>query len=365
MDVVALRRAIHSTPELAFHEFETSSMISEQLQLAGYTVRAGIAETGLLADFGSRKPRIAIRSDMDALAITEVNNVNYRSRKQGFMHACGHDAHMACVTTAAHMLAQQPDLRGSIRVIMQPAEEDQQSDDRGSKQMIRAGALEGVDAILGLHVDSTIPTGRVGIVIQPASYMESTFEIKSVSSKSDHVTACGKLVAELHELSEEAALHQCRIQITDMRSTTAEKETGFIITGSIAYQSVQSASTMITYIEECCDKMFGSGNSSVTAHLDVGTFEQHERVIETLYRGACTVIGESNVMRIKRKTWTKNFADYTQVVPGAFMLLGAEIRSSRRTMHSPAFDIDENCLQIGASVLAEAARQLCEEFGRE
>ena len=229
--------------------------------------------------------------------------------------------------------------------------------------MIRAGALNDVKAILGLHVDATMPVGRIGVVVQPASDMMSAFSIVSTSaSKMDHVKAGTLLMTKLHEVGAEAALHQCRISITEMRMSNLESAVGTEIRGTIAYQSISAASTMLRHLCDYCDKQFGESSFTINAELDENAFAQHERAIETVYSAACNLLGEANVLRIKRKTWTKNFADYTQQVPGAFILLGTELRGSRRTMHSATFDIDEAALPIGAAVLAAASHALGEEF---
>lgn len=155
-DLVSMRRHLHAHPELNFAEYETSKFAAEKLRGLGFNVRSMGGETGLVADFGEGDKVVAIRCDMDALPIGELNRSVYASRNPGVMHACGHDAHLAVALGVALLLVKM-DLPGRLRIIVQPG--DDAVGQPGAVTMIEAGALEGVTAVLGLHVDGTIPTG--------------------------------------------------------------------------------------------------------------------------------------------------------------------------------------------------------------
>ena len=159
-ELVSMRRHLHAHPELNFVEYKTSQYAAEKLTALGFSVRQIGGPTGLVADFGSGKT-IAIRCDMDGLPISELNRTTFASQTTGVMHACGHDAHLACTLGAAAILSQSK-LPGRIRIIIQPG--DDADGKVGASTMLEAGALEGVTALLGLHVDATVPTGKVGIV---------------------------------------------------------------------------------------------------------------------------------------------------------------------------------------------------------
>jgi amidohydrolase len=157
--LVKLRREFHQHPELGYNEFQTSERVAKQLRRVGLRVKTGVARTGVVGVLsGKRKGKtVALRADMDALPITEQTNLPYKSRIDGLMHACGHDAHMACVIGAAMILSELKDeLPGNVKFIFQPSEE---SPPGGAKPMIREGVLENpkVSGIFGLHCDSAIP----------------------------------------------------------------------------------------------------------------------------------------------------------------------------------------------------------------
>lgn len=164
-DMVALRRDLHEHPELAFEEVRTSGIVAQRLHALGLEVQTGDARTGVvgLLRGGARKEgarTIAIRADMDALPIHELNEIDYRSSVDGKMHACGHDGHTSMALAMADILSKHRDeLTGNVKFIFQPAEEII----GGAEAMIKEGALQGVDGVIGLHLISDYPVGRVGV----------------------------------------------------------------------------------------------------------------------------------------------------------------------------------------------------------
>lgn len=159
-----IRHSIHRYPEVSGQEKETSmKVIAELKNIPGWKIRSNVNGYGILADLNDGKPgkKVALRADMDALQIQEQTNLPYESRNKGVMHACGHDIHTTCLLGAARLLSDmRNELNGSVRLIFQPAEE--MSPEGGSRGMIKAGALENVDAIFGLHIWPNIPLGTVG-----------------------------------------------------------------------------------------------------------------------------------------------------------------------------------------------------------
>ncbi len=160
-EMVEWRRDIHMHPELGFKEHRTAAKVAEIMTGLGYRVRTGVGKTDVLAEIGEGKPVVAIRADMDALPIIDAKDVPYKSQTEGVMHACGHDAHVAIAMGTAKLLAQE-EFVGTVRFLFQPAEE--MPDDEGlsgAPRMIDDGAIEGVDYVLALHVDSTTATGEI------------------------------------------------------------------------------------------------------------------------------------------------------------------------------------------------------------
>src|SRR6266436_4228611 len=164
-DMVAMRRDLHEHPELAFEEVGTSGIVAQRLQTLGLEVQTGIAKTGVvgLLRGGASKPgakTIAIRADMDALPIYELNEIDYRSTVDGKMHACGHDGHTSIALAVADILSKrQAELTGNVKFIFQPAEEVI----GGAEPMVKEGAMQDVDGVIGLHLISNYPMGRVGV----------------------------------------------------------------------------------------------------------------------------------------------------------------------------------------------------------
>ncbi|MBN2147785.1 MAG: amidohydrolase, partial [Anaerolineales bacterium] len=167
--LISWRRDFHRHPELGFEEKRTAARAAEILTGLGFKVRMGVGRTGVIADFGEGKPKVAIRADMDALPILEANDAPYASNNPGVMHACGHDSHTAMALGTATLLATQ-ELAGSVRFIFQPSEEKGDEEGKsGATRMIQDGALDDVDCILALHVDPVTPVGQIGTLVGPAS----------------------------------------------------------------------------------------------------------------------------------------------------------------------------------------------------
>ena len=164
-DMVALRRDLHEHPELAYEEVRTSGLVAQRLHSLGLQVQTGVAQTGVvgLLRGGASQPgakTLAIRADMDALPIHELNELDYRSTVEGKMHACGHDGHTAIALAVAALLSKhQAELTGNVKFLFQPAEEGR----GGAKQMVKEGVMEGVDGVIGLHLMSNYASGRVGV----------------------------------------------------------------------------------------------------------------------------------------------------------------------------------------------------------
>ena len=173
--LVQLRRQIHSHPEYGFQEFETARLIATTMRDLGASVRQGIAKTGVIAELGSGSPIIAIRADMDALPIAEAAGLEFASHVPNMMHACGHDAHVACALGAA-MLLKSDSLTGTVRFLFQPSEEQRDEDGQsGAVRMIDEGALDGVTKVIALHTRA-LPAGCIGVTSGPAMAANDTIK---------------------------------------------------------------------------------------------------------------------------------------------------------------------------------------------
>jgi amidohydrolase len=174
--LIGLRRQIHSRPEYGFREYETSRLVADTLRGLGARVRESVGGTGVVADMGEGRAVVAVRADMDALPITEATGLPFASRVPGMMHACGHDAHVACALGAAMLLAG-AQTGGTVRFLFQPSEEQKDEEGKsGAMRMIDEGALDGARAVIALHT-KPLPAGSVGVTAGPAMAANDTIGI--------------------------------------------------------------------------------------------------------------------------------------------------------------------------------------------
>jgi amidohydrolase len=375
-ELVSMRRHLHAHPELNFVEYHTSQYAAEKLTALGFTVRQIGGPTGLVADFGSGETTIAIRCDMDGLPISELNRTTFASQTAGVMHACGHDAHLACTLGAAAILSQSQ-VPGRIRIIIQPG--DDADGKVGASTMIEAGALEGVTALLGLHVDATVPTGKVGIVTGATMPSVQRFIITvngsdnaaqgASDNSADSALIVAKTVCELYKApalfkAAGSATEQVSIAVQSMQSgyNQAVEQEGIENQGC-----AQISGTLKTYsaemqkqVQEQIEKIAKTFDSDGTVEFEkcIEQTVSSAAVTNILNDAAVDLIGANNVLAIKRKSWNYQFTLLTEQVPGAMIYLGAELSNSRRIHQTATFDIDENCLPIGTAILAEAALRL-------
>lgn len=345
-----LRRTIHANPELPFQEFATAKLAAHFLEAFGFKITAGIGGSGFIAEKGSGKT-VAIRADMDALPINEMNQVAYRSCKLNVMHACGHDAHVAAVLGAAEILCKNG-LDGRLRIIMQPAEASaDQNGNTGSFYMIENGAMEGVDAILGLHVDATLETGKVGVIGRPLIDLHNRYEFRFNENGSDLVASSNKLVAKLIEQARCANWQASEFKIVKVN---ADNESRFCsILGTFSSDEVNQ-STLVLELE----KLGNSLGFQLKTDSNEKEIAAHKQIIATTHSACADLLGQENVNLVRRRSWTRDFSAYASTAPASFFLIGTETHGHRAIQHSPTFDIDERALPIAAAVLAESTKQI-------
>ncbi len=359
-EIINMRRHVHAHPELGFREFETSKFAAARLKDLGFEVRSFANHPGLIADYGGGDSMVAIRTDMDASAIHELNRTGYASRNPGVMHACGHDAHLACTLGAAELLTKM-NIKGRIRIIVQPG--DSPDEKPGVTTMMESGCLEDVDAVLGLHVDATLPSQRVGVVCGATSVSEQSFRIAidDNESRRSAMLEAARMVVALSEMTffrtsdipiGELILDSVRAQRDATRASVPEAEIRGVLKTFGEEIRVQAHEEIIKVVQSLNSKAtieFGNNNVSAV---------ESARIIDILRQSAVDLVGLNEVQDIRRRSWNSQFSMLTEQVPGAMIYLGAAIASSRRTHQSQTFDIDENCLHVGAAVLAETAMRI-------
>lgn len=370
-EIVRMRRHLHGCAELSFKEIKTSQYVADLLKTFGYDVRTGIAQTGVVGERGAGIT-VAIRAEMDGLPVPELNRVAYASQQPNVSHACGHDANMACVLGAAKLLACDDSIAGRIRIIMQPAAEDAADEHgkTGTTLMIEQGVLSDVSAIISLHVDSTLAPGKIGVFAGEQKQAVDVFAITVAQIQpapegwlSNPIFVAAGLVEKLHQINAEHATEGGDAIFLKSVAGSAESEKGrdpksATISGTIVRPSREFVRRITDEVREMCQS---SSSDSITCSA---TFEHQSgtsfspRVAQVLQEVANEIIGEKNVVTMKRKTWMEDFSAFTDVAPGALFLLGTEIAHHRGSHHSPTFDVDESSLHIGTAVLVEAAKRL-------
>ncbi|MEZ4923637.1 MAG: amidohydrolase [Crocinitomicaceae bacterium] len=370
-EVVAIRRHLHQHPELSFQEFETSAFVQNKLNEYGISFQSGIVETGIVALIRSEQPTshcIALRADLDALPIKEMNEVPYCSQNEGLMHACGHDAHTSMLLGAAKIINENRDkLKADVKLIFQPGEEKLPG---GAKLMIEAGVLEDpkVSEIYALHVFPELEVGKVGL--KAGMYMASTDEIFiTVHGKGGHgamphqnidpIYISAQLITSLQQI----VSRKCPPTIPCVLSFGRIEGLGAT---NVIPDKVELQGTFRTMNEEWRKKahelirkesqgLVESMDGKVDVDIKVGYpyLENNSEITAKAKNKAIEVLGNDKVIDLELRMTAEDFAYYSQVVPATFIRVGTrnEEKGFVNPVHNAHFDIDENALQYGIQTL--------------
>ena len=376
-DIIAMRRDLHEHPELAFEEVRTSGIVAQRLRTMGLEVQTGVAKTGVvgLLRGGVSKPgakTIAIRADMDALPIQEMNDINYRSTIDGKMHACGHDGHTSILLAVADLLnKRREELTGNVKFVFQPAEESI----GGAEPMIKEGAMQDVDGIIGLHLISDYPLGRVGVRVGPIFASADRF-VLTVNGKGGHAA-----------IKPEASIDPIVISayIVTALQTLISRETSPFSPAVITIGKIQ-AGTAFNIIPESAE-MHGTIRAFSAEHRSklIRRMGEIAQGIATAMGGSCEVeviggcppcVNDPKMTEIVRDaataaveekevdaseevmtTGSDDMACFLEAVPGCYFIVGAknEEKGANYPHHHPRFNIDEDALPIGVEVLTRTA----------
>jgi amidohydrolase len=364
--LVATRRDLHEHPELGFQETRTSTLVADRLKGLGYQVKTGVGRTGVVALKAGRGGGrcVMLRADMDALPVDEANDVPYKSRHPGQMHACGHDGHVAIGLEVARRLARLS-LPGGVKFAFQPAEEISS----GAEAMIRDGLLEAppVEAAFGIHLWNDLPAGTIGLMPGPVMASVDEFEI-TILGRGGHAAAPHQTI--------DPVLIAAHV-VTGLQSLIARRRNPFeegVV--SITQMSAGHAFNVIP----------GRADLRGTVRTFGGKFwEEAQRLVEETTRGIAGAFGASAEVRYRRlsgplvndETMTALMKDvgeeivgrervidgvrtmggedmsyFLRRVPGCFAFVGsAPPGKTASPHHSPTFDIDEDALPIAAELL--------------
>jgi amidohydrolase len=371
-ELVAFRRQLHAHPELSYEERETTDLLAQRLQVAGLHPVLLPNECGLTCDIGAGTgPVVALRADIDALAMDDEKDVPYRSQRPGVAHACGHDVHATVVLGAglalAELLAESD--AGRVRLIFEPAEESLPG---GAIEVLDAGGLDGVVGIYGLHCDPKVDVGQVAVRPGPLT------------------SATDMLVLELHGPGGHTARPQMTVDLVSVAARVATELPPMVHTafpgqgpGLLVFGALHA----------------GEAVNVIPSHAQVrGTFRTPDRQVwaraESVVRGAVgallegsgatwtldyragippvvndpaatermagaarRIVGAGHVIEAAQSLGGDSFAWFAERVPGCYARLGVHDPASRQRLdlHSSTFDVDERAIDIGVQVLVEAA----------
>ena len=375
-DLVAMRRDLHEHPELAFEEVRTSGIVAQRLRSLGLEVQTGIAKTGVVGLLrGGANTRdaktIALRADMDALPIHEMNKVDYRSQTDGKMHACGHDGHTSILLTVADILSQRrAELTGNVKFIFQPAEEQI----GGAEPMLKEGALHGVDGIIGLHLISNHPLGLVGVRAGTVFASADRF-VLTVRGRGGHaampngaidpIVASAYIITALQTLisRETSPFSPAVITIGTINAGTAFNiipETA-VLQGTMRAYSVEHREKLLRRIDELTTGIAASlGATCKIEHFDgCPPCINDPQMTELVRQAAVAAVGEKNVDTSENvmTAGSDDMGVFLNAVPGCYFIVGSgnKAKETDYPHHHPRFNVDEDALPTAVEVLTRAA----------
>jgi amidohydrolase len=372
--VILMRRYFHENPELSHKELYTSKKIEEELKSIGISpVR--IAGTGIIAEIASENKGkcVAVRADMDALPIIEENEVPYKSKNQGVMHACGHDAHMAMLLGLAKLLVKyKKKLHGKVRLLFQPAEEEPPG---GAIEMIKEGALDGVDFIIGQHVMSSFPSGTIGVYKKEMMANADEFRIKIIGKGGhgayphmsiDPVIVAAMVIVDAQTITSRR-INPINPSVVSFGTIIAGTKNNIIppyveMTGTTRTLDQANRENVKRELERIISGICNAHNSTYEFEYVKGynALTNNEWVSTIIEQSATEVVGKDRVLHPPPAMGGEDFSNYLTKIPGAYYRLGVgnDSKGTVSPHHSPTFDIDESALKYGVEVLYRTVNKL-------
>jgi amidohydrolase len=382
-EVVGWRRHLHRNPEVSYHEEATSRFVYETLESFGGLELSRPTKTSVVARLvGEGAPRgrtLAIRADMDALPIQEENDFEFASQKPGVMHACGHDGHTAMLLGTAKILSEMRDrIRGEVRFLFQHAEELSPG---GGEELVEAGVMDGVDLVIGAHLWSQLPLGKIGVTYGPMMAAPDIFEV-TIEGKGGHAAMPHQVVDSIaigaqvvtnlqHVVSRETdPIDDVVVSVTKFSGGTTHN----VIPGTV--EMVGTIRTLDPEVRERVPELMERVIKGVTeahgasykfrykpGYRPVINDEEVTRVIEETVKA---VFGEGALEIMPPNMGGEDFSAYQQRAPGTFFYVGAgsEEKGIVHPHHHPRFTIDEDALGYGMKMFVNATFRLMDGAGR-
>ena len=370
-DFIEIRRHLHAHPELSYVEFGTSAYIQQQLKQLdiSFEVMAKTGVVGLIEGKNPGKKTIALRGDIDALPITEANEVPYKSTVNGIMHACGHDVHTTCLLGAAKILnTLKTEWEGTIKLIFQPGEERNPG---GASIMIKEGVLENPkpEAIFGLHVHPQLEVGKLsfrgGQVMASADEIFITIKGKGGHAAAPHLTTDTILIASHLIVALQQVISRNNNPLYPSVLTISSIQGGYttnVIPHEVklmgTFRAVDETWRMKAHdlIRNITQSIVHGMGGDLEMNIDIGypSVFNHEGLNAMARTLAEDFIGTENVETTEMRMGAEDFGFYSQKIPGCFYRLGVgnKAKGIGSGVHTPTFNIDENAIGIGMGMMA-------------
>jgi amidohydrolase len=370
-EFIEVRHHLHAHPELSFHEFKTSEYVQQKLKSwdIDYTIMATTGVVGIIKGKNPGEKIIALRADMDALPIKELNNVEYKSQNDGVMHACGHDVHTTCLLGAAKILNElKEEWTGTVKLIFQPGEEKNPG---GASILIKEGVLENPapQAIFALHVNPALPAGKLsfrsGMVMASADEIYITIKGKGGHAAAPHLTvdtilAASQLVVNFQQIVSRRndPFNPCVLSITSIQggNTTNVIPSEVKLIGTFRAMNEEWRFKAHDLIKNICKNTADMGGAEIDVHIDVGYpfVINNDKLTETAKCNAIAFAGLENIEETEMRMGAEDFAFYSHQIPACFFRLGVGNIEKKITsgVHTPAFNIDETSIEKGIGIMA-------------
>ncbi len=373
-DLIALRRHLHSHPELSGEEHQTAALIAGELKSYGWRVKEGVGRTGVVAELGpDNGSLVGLRVDMDALPIEEITGLSFASLRQGVMHACGHDLHICVGLGVAKVLANNSNLSYGIRILFQPAEEIAQ----GAQWMLEDGATKGLQALFGVHAYPELGTGQIGIRNGCLTAAAGELEIEVIGEGGhgarphqsiDAIWIASHVITGLQE-SISRRLDALSPVVISFGKIEGGRAFNVIadrvkLLGTVRCLDGELNKSIPQWIEETVNLIVaGFGGKAVVNYKGVAPSVYNDsRLTAMVEESAISILGPENVIRLDQPSLgAEDFAELLKDVPGSMFRLGVAGKSGCAPLHNGQFEPDEGSIRVGIEVICQTLLRWMEE----
>ena len=373
---IDMRREFHMYPEPSMKEERTARRIKEELEKMGIPC-VSMAGTGVLGTIKGKNPgkTIALRADIDALDLPEKNEIPYKSKNEGFNHACGHDTHASMLLGAAKILNEMKDeINGTVKLMFQPGEEVAQ----GAKRMIEDGALQGVDEVFGIHINSKYDSGKIAVGAGPRMASTDMFKIK-IKGKGGHgaaphqtvdsVVVASAIVMNLQTIVSRETNPMEPLVVTVGKITSGSRWNIIADDATIEGTTRSFSRELRNELHSILERVAKNTAASYRAEAEVeysylcSATINHEIPTQRVTKTIENLFGKDAVIECPKQMGGEDFSEYLNIVPGTFVFLGAanEAKDSCYPQHHPKYNVDEDVLVNGAMLHAQYALDFLNE----